>query len=72
MNAYLSQWLDVIADGMDVVGCIFDEVFSLSQIEAFDVGIVQIWLEPKYLLFVTVDSQVFFAHPLDLLQVLLV
>lgn len=67
MDAYLSQWLDMVANGMNIVGCILDQVFSLCEIEVFDVSIVQIWLEPKYLLFITVDSQVFFAHPLNFL-----
>lgn len=56
MDAYLSQWLDVVAYRMDVVGRILDDVLSLGEIKVFDVSIVQIWLEPKYLLFVTVDS----------------
>ena len=46
VDADLSQGLDMVADGVDVVGCVLDQIFPLGEVEVFDVGIVQIWLEP--------------------------
>ena len=46
VDADLSQGLDMVADGVNVIGCVLDQIFPLGEIEIFDVGIVQIWLEP--------------------------